>query len=275
MLSNPKKNTQFRIHNGKLSLFHKTDNHLDYWKHYWEDGSIINNNLNSGSADLLEFNTLFDKYLPVSKDKTILEAGCGAGLYVNAFYNRGNKIIGIDYEQQVIDNLQENFPGIDYRYGNILGLDFADGSIDYYVSLGVLEHFEDATVQKKAIDEAYRVLADDGLAFISVPYLNPGREKHRAAISATKTEAGSDYNFHQYYYSVKEFSSILQAHGFKVIDTYGYACMAFIDRESSLKNISKKLPWRLKKMLNSFFKNTGSRFVRNEYAHMMMYVCTK
>lgn len=276
MLSSPKKDTEFRLHNNKLCLFHKASDHVDYWKDYWADGTIINNNLGSDSKDLLEFNDLFDKYIPHTKDKIVLEAGCGAGLFVNAFYNRGNNVIGIDYEQQVIENLKKNFPDIDYRHGNILDMEFADDTIGYYVSLGVLEHFEDATVQKKAFEEAYRVLQKDGLAFISVPYLNPARKKHLDTISSGKRDNKSNYNFHQYYYSKPEFSELLKSHSFDVIETFGYSCQAFVNRELPFfKWGSKKMPWRIKNILNNFLNNTTSDNIRNRYAHMMMYVCRK
>src|SRR5690606_38575409 len=113
-----------------------------------------------------------------------------------------NNVIGVDYEPQVIEMLKHHFPHIDYRQGDILDLEFADESVGYYISLGVLEHFENAEVQKKAFEEAFRVLKKGGIAFISVPYLNPVRKKHFVRVRKTRTQQNDSYNFHQYYYSI-------------------------------------------------------------------------
>ncbi|RYD59432.1 MAG: class I SAM-dependent methyltransferase [Sphingobacteriales bacterium] len=275
MLSNPKKDTEFRLHNNRLCLFHKASDHIDYWKEYWEHGAVSGDGAPTRSSHLLEFNDLFNKYISPKDERIVLEAGCGSGMYVNAFHSRGNKVVGIDYEAQVINKLKHQFPDIDYRHGNILDLQFENNSIGHYVSLGVLEHFEDGAIQHKAFEEAYRVVNKDGLAFISVPYLNPARNRHLQQI-AKQENGNNDYNFHQYYYSVNDFSALLRRHGFEVIETFGYSCQAFLNREVPFfRWSSSKMPWRIKNELNKFLNNTKSDFIRNQYAHMMMYVCKK
>lgn len=274
MLDNPKKNTEFRLYQSRLALFHKAKGHLDYWQQYWEDSSVLSNNLNSGSAWLYEFNDLFERFIPPVSDGLVLEAGCGAGLFVNAFYNRGNKVIGIDYEPKVIEALQQKFPDIDYRQGNILSLDIKDRAVSHYISLGVLEHFEDPAHQSKALQEAYRILKNDGMAYISVPYLNNIRSRHMAQLQESGNK--QDYTFHQYYYSIEDFRMVLQAHGFDVVETFGYSCQSFLTREVKwLKWLLPKLPWRVKNIFNQYFLKTKSKKIRSRYAHMMMYVCRK
>ena len=54
--------------------------------------------------------------------------------------------------------------------GDILDLKYPDAHFDAYISQGVIEHFEEGPQQ--ALNEAWRVLKPDGLAFITVPYLN-------------------------------------------------------------------------------------------------------
>jgi SAM-dependent methyltransferase len=275
MLSNPKENTEFRFHNNRLSLFHKAVNHVEYWKDYWSGEAIVESYHQENSDQLYEFEELFNKHIPRTTEHVILEAGCGAGLYVNAFHNRGNKVIGIDYEKEIINTLKSKYPAIDYRHGNILDLEFADNSIGFYISLGVLEHFEDAATQKKAFEEAYRVLRKGGIAFISVPYLNPRRGKHLQTV-ASRPSADNSFVFHQYYYSTQEFSDLVQSHGFEVIETFGYSCRGFINRELPFfKWSSSKMPWRIRNAFNSFLDNTRSNRIRKKYAHMMMFVCRK
>ncbi len=49
---------------------------------------------------------------------------------------------------------------------------FPDRYFDIVLSLGVLEHFEDSVIQRNAILEHMRVLKNDGILLITVPYLS-------------------------------------------------------------------------------------------------------
>lgn len=139
-------------------------------KRYWGEAqrNSVKHALTTGNLD--EFEPICQKYIK-ERDKLILEAGCGVGYYVAAFQQRGFNIHGVDYEPNVIEFIKSSFPELVVELWNILRLDCQDESIDYYLSFGVVEYFEDGP--NRALMEAYRVLKQDGIALISVPYLNP------------------------------------------------------------------------------------------------------
>ncbi|OPX25693.1 MAG: hypothetical protein B1H05_03480, partial [Candidatus Cloacimonas sp. 4484_140] len=102
-------------------------------------------------------------------DVKILEAGCGLGGWVIYLKERGYDILGLEYETFIIERSKQYDPEIPIIKGDINALDFPNDYFDSYISLGVIEHFEEGP--QKALSEAYRVLKPNGLAFITVPYL--------------------------------------------------------------------------------------------------------
>ncbi|MEM2890824.1 MAG: class I SAM-dependent methyltransferase, partial [Candidatus Hadarchaeum sp.] len=86
----------------------------------------------------------------------ILEGGCGDGRYVKYFANTGFEVIGIDFSIETVKRLNELFPLLDIRVGDVRHLDFPDFFFDAYYSGGVIEHFEDGV--ETQLSEANRVL---------------------------------------------------------------------------------------------------------------------
>jgi SAM-dependent methyltransferase len=98
---------------------------------------------------------------------TILDAGCGAGGYVEALIGAGADARGIEYEANKVEQWQTRYPG-DNRVcrGDLAGLDFPDESFDAVMLNEVLEHVPD---DHKALAEARRVLRTDGKLVIFSP----------------------------------------------------------------------------------------------------------
>lgn len=112
---------------------------------------------------------LFYKYL--CKDRLILDLGCGLGKHLLFWHTNGYKITGIDIEPKCIQKIIEYDPSVDAKVGNILELPYDDESVEYAISYGVVEHFEEGP--QNALTEMRRVLKKDGIAFVSVPFDNP------------------------------------------------------------------------------------------------------
>ena len=145
-LKTPKPHTEFRSHNGRLTLFHKVDDARAYWERYWNE--VKRNQLATAghSGDLGEFDALVRRYVP--PHLPVLEAGCGPAHLVLALQQHGYDVVGIDYEPEVVRFVQETIPGVQVREGNVLALDLEDGSLGCYLSIGVVEHLLVSLVPK-------------------------------------------------------------------------------------------------------------------------------
>lgn len=270
-LNNPKPNTCFTKHHGRLALFHAQDNHKDYWKEYWTEDFFKKLIGNVQKGKLSEFELYGLDFL--KKTDRILEAGCGPAHIVLALDLLGyTQVSGIDYEEQVIENVNKFLPDLNVKVGNIFRVDLPSEFLDAYLSFGVVEHFEEGPEQ--AIIEANRILKQNGIAMISVPYLNPLRRSFLKKFNSPPEEG---LHFHQYYFAQEDFTLLLKDKGFEVIKLFPYGCEAFFIREHSLFS---KL-WKsvlMRETLKSVFRQKfyyAPNFVRHRYGHMCMFICRK
>lgn len=114
------------------------------------------------------FNKLFKK-----GDK-VLEAGCGFGRYCFWLSLRGIKSYGIDMvEKTIIEGKnyakKNNFTNVNLKKGNVCKLPYRNNYFNGYISLGVVEHFENVKDIECAFKEAYRILKPGGYAYFSIP----------------------------------------------------------------------------------------------------------
>jgi SAM-dependent methyltransferase len=108
---------------------------------------------------------MFLSHIP--KNSRVLDAGCGFGKWVVYLFKRGYDIIGIDNNELAISKLKAHNPELKVELGDILNLNYPDNYYDAYISMGVIEHFEEGPLP--ALKEAYRVLKPQGLIFVSTP----------------------------------------------------------------------------------------------------------
>jgi len=92
------------------------------------------------------------------KWKKIVDLGCGEGVIVEKFKNKGYNILGID----------SNYKSENVLNKSITETGFADNSFDTALCLDVLEHisFEE---QEKALDEIRRIVKYGGVVVFSLP----------------------------------------------------------------------------------------------------------
>ena len=102
-----------------------------------------------------------------SRDKKVLEIGCGNGADGVMFAMNGAEYTGVDLTQPAIDATREHFQilGLQgkFRLENAEHLSFDDAAFDMVYSMGVLHHTSDT---QQAINEVYRVLKPGGQAII-------------------------------------------------------------------------------------------------------------
>jgi len=271
LLRQPKKDTVFVCHDQRLTLWNKTPDQLEYWENYWDDDKKSSLLAQVKKSSLGEFENLFKKFVPVGC--SILEAGCGPGHWVAALTQQGYAASGIDNEPKVVAFARSSFPDLDIREGNILSIKIPSNSIHCYFSVGVVEHFIDGPY--KALHEAHRVLSPDGIMLISVPHLNPLRKAYLQSIYSGHIQVQDEYHFHQYYYDVEDFRSLLSQAGFTIVEIQPYAVEAFMIREHPLFAYfwsSRLAREKIKMVFRKLFLITPD-IIKGRYAHMMMYVC--
>lgn len=188
-----------------------------FWSEHWGQYDI---------ASLLQWvessplTHLLAHYLP-SKGK-ILEAGCGLGQFVLYFRSKGYEIEGIDFSETAIRICKEFDPSAPVRVGDVRHINVPDGTYQAYISLGVVEHFEEGP--DEVLQEARRVLSRDGLLILSVPFINGLRLLFKPIIQylEERKQRKYQYTFYQYAYSKREIINFLRRNGFEPIAFHPY-----------------------------------------------------
>jgi SAM-dependent methyltransferase len=224
----------------------------ELWDSMWT-GRTIEHELEQCDMEVTRRDLLLS-YLP--KEGKILDAGCGFGKLVIYLKRRGYNITGIDNNELAVAKLKEFDKSLQVELGDILNIHYPDNSFDAYISMGVVEHFENGPLP--ALKEAHRVLKPYGLIFVSVPTANIIRQiirqPFRKAINAlpvsfillrsgwVKSKRGAIfaalgnilpekakamvlgkgrryYHFAEYRYSKSELENFLRESGFEIVET--------------------------------------------------------
>ena len=193
-----------------------TRTHNEQMKYMWFSRRIDEEVNSTNDRSILP--VLIRYITPKSK---ILEAGCGLCGWQIKLLDLGYNIEGVDFDSYVVSKVKEYRPEINVTVQDILSLACENGHYDVYISLGVIEHFENGP--ESALSEAYRVLSDDGLLFVTVPYNNlfrkyvyhPARNFYLFIMKLFMKRA----YFSEYRFNKNELSEIITTAGFRIIET--------------------------------------------------------
>ncbi|MFX1500648.1 MAG: class I SAM-dependent methyltransferase [Promethearchaeota archaeon] len=99
--------------------------------------------------------------------KTVIDIGCGGGIYSRAWLELGAKnIIGIDFSEKMIQAAIEtsnNYNNISYQVGNAISTGLSEKIGDIVFERALIHHVSDLY---KCFKEAYRLLKPGGLYII-------------------------------------------------------------------------------------------------------------
>ncbi|MFQ6082591.1 MAG: class I SAM-dependent methyltransferase [Candidatus Aminicenantia bacterium] len=104
-------------------------------------------------------------------NRTILDAGCGTGIFTIIFANKGaKKVIGVDISEGSLNTgreLKEKFKlsNVEFQKDDMLNLSFKENTFDIVWAWGTIHHTEDPY---KAMEELIRVLKKDGIFFMAL-----------------------------------------------------------------------------------------------------------
>jgi SAM-dependent methyltransferase len=187
-----------------------------FWSEHW--GGLEIDVLKQG-LERTDLWRLFKKWIP--PDSVIFEAGCGPGHWVKFLEERGYKTIGLDLSRSALIKSKRSVPELNVALGDLSVTPFRDGVFDAYVSLGVIEHFEDGP--DRILAEAARVVKPGGLLFFGVPYLSLAKRLHilHARQNADSKSVHRSV-FYQYVMSGRELRRLLVRAGFDVLNVSCY-----------------------------------------------------
>lgn len=250
--------------------FYKSAQTSEFWEQHWTTSQI--------DFNLPKDNLILSIVRKYAKEGIILEAGCGLGQFVKLIADEGKKIIGLDFATKTLFVNQKKFPELKFISGDITRIPFKKNSIVTYVSLGVVEHFEEGP--EKALENAHEVLSENGILICSVPYHNLFRKIIWKFLPPPRDDSAS---FYQYYFTKKEFIRILEKKGFEIIavDYYGVRKTLTDLMPKYKKTINEHVPttsvkqqkFSTKLTLLNFIKTiTRMSIVKNLTAHMIIVI---
>jgi SAM-dependent methyltransferase len=158
------------------------------------------------------------KHLP--RFGLIVEGGCGMGQYVVALRARGYNCIGVDFAAKTVAAVKKVLPDIPVEAADICRLNLDDESVDAYISLGVVEHFQDGP--QDALAEALRVLKKGGVLIVSVPQVFNWRG---GGVCSEDASLPDNASFYQYAFSQEDFRMVLVNLGFCIEAEYGISLL--------------------------------------------------
>jgi SAM-dependent methyltransferase len=96
----------------------------------------------------------------------IADIGCGPGHVAAYLEKRGARAIGVDLSPRMIATASARFPGVEFRVGDMRGLELGDASLAGAVLFYAIVHFEPGELAA-VFAEVRRVLAPGGLALVA------------------------------------------------------------------------------------------------------------
>lgn len=153
--------------------------------------------------------TFIDEFLKnIHRNINILDAGCGEGVLVEKYKNKGFNITGLDL------NVENAF----VKKGDILNMPFDDNSFDIIFFLDVIEHLS-VFDQPKALLELKRVLKDDGKLIISIPNLAHKASRYKFYKTGQLIRTANIYK-HPGDRPIKEYLELLNIAGLKTNERF-------------------------------------------------------
>lgn len=171
---------------------------------------------------------------------TILDIGCGTGLFVEKYIARGGTAVGLDISARMVERARERCTGSEFIVGEAATIPFRDGSFDAVSSMLVFSYIRDPEAM---LSEAYRVLKPGGAIVIctlgkklltrGIPALYRIGEKIKVKHVVMK-------DFGEHYYNEEEMDTLFSQAGFSNI-TVKWCSFAHIDMIDPLFNLATKI----------------------------------
>ncbi len=156
----------------------------------------------------------------VPKKGTLLDVGCGDGLFLEIARSSGWKVFGTEFSSYAVSFIKEKY-GIDVFQGDITGFEPAEKAFNAVTLWHVLEHTRDpAAVMKKVRS----LLKDEGILVLALPNLdNWASQGIYRLVKGRKQHLFSplDRELHLNFFKKETLVALLEKAGFEVIAVSG------------------------------------------------------
>ena len=146
-----------------------------------------------------------------SRGRSILDIGCGEGVFVEELLDRGFlQVHGVDnnYSSDIVSK------------GDVLSLPYDNEQFDVVLLLDVIEHVS-IELQPQALEEVFRVVKNKGTLIASIPNLSHLSSRIRFLLKGQFVRTAS-VSKHPGDRPIKEFLSLLKEAGFHVQERKGF-----------------------------------------------------
>lgn len=194
---------------------------------------------------------IFDDFLGKEnlKDKTLLDAGCGTGLFTKKAIERNSKVTTIDIAPKLVELTMKKNPSAIGIVASLLSLPFENNSFDYVISSDVIEH---TTNPYDATIELIRVLKPGGKLCITVP----NRSFWFFSVKIANLLKIRNYQGHENWVHYNKFRKFLIENGIEINTYKGIHLFPFV--VSFLNPILYKIDKRTDKKLGIFMVNIAA-----------------
>lgn len=171
--------------------------------------------------------------LKAKPKERILDLGCGTGTLAQKIADTGAEVIGIDSSPEMIDQAKINYPTIAFKVMDGHHFHF-DTLFDAVFSNAALHWM---TSPKQVIANVYQCLKEQGRFVLEMGGIGNVQQVLNAITQAADEFGVSNLPLINYYPSISEYSSLLEAAGLRVI----YA--ELINRPTQLKGAEGLRNW--------------------------------
>ena len=155
-------------------------------------------------------------------DATVLDVGCGTGVYLKRFRELGFTPLGVEPAQAMRERAKADNPGVRIEDGIATSLPFEDASVDFVSVIEVFRylHLEDTRL---GLSECFRVLKPGGIVFVTMVnrWALDGFYVLQRARQAFLRQRFTRKHPHCQFFTPAEVESDLQGAGFTHVRTVG------------------------------------------------------
>lgn len=144
---------------------------------------------------------------------TILDVGCGAGHKTKFFAEKGFKVKGTDFSENMIEVARRNYPGLSFEVRDIHEVDDESEMYDAVFAQAVLLHVKKTDVVG-VLSKMKRRLNPGGLIYIAVKERREGKPEEE---NVRENDYGYEYERFFSFYRTEELEGYFAQIGMKVI----------------------------------------------------------